>query len=291
MNPHTFSVGQHATAACLLEASAPKPGNVHRSADFHDMTFYDMCLGAVAIAPAMEQARTIGPGAAALEAVTATQAIVGKNTNLGSVLLLAPLAASVNCNMDDVQATLDSLTTDDALYVYEAIRLVRPGGLGTAAAHDVFEEKAPQCLISAMELAANRDMVARQYAEGFFDIESVVVPLLCTALDNGWSVPDSVVYVQMQLMERFPDSLIVRKLGPRVAAESSHRAADVLQAGVPGEPTYTQALADFDFWLRSDGHERNPGTTADLIAAGLFMTMRRGLLTSEHLQRVSLLAI
>ena len=89
----TLSIGQCATLACLLEVSAPKPGNVHRGADFEDMTFVDFAISAVAIAPAMENAVRHGVGQAVWEAIQATRALVRTNTNLGTVLLLAPLAA------------------------------------------------------------------------------------------------------------------------------------------------------------------------------------------------------
>ena len=82
-----LSIGQCATLACLLEVSAPKPGNVHRAADFEDLSLYDFQWSAVAIAPAMEQASRDGVGAAVLEAVRATRAAVDTNTNLGTVLL------------------------------------------------------------------------------------------------------------------------------------------------------------------------------------------------------------
>src|SRR5881227_1065980 len=89
----TLSVGHCATLACLLEATAPKVGNVHRGADFEDLAFTDFVVSSVAIGPAMEAAATVGVGRAVLEAVKATQACVPTNTNLGMALLIAPLAA------------------------------------------------------------------------------------------------------------------------------------------------------------------------------------------------------
>ena len=88
-----LSVGQCATLACLLEATAPKPGNVHRGADFEDLTFTDFVASAVAIGPAMESARQTGVGRAVRDAIAATRRLVSTNTNLGAVLLIAPLAA------------------------------------------------------------------------------------------------------------------------------------------------------------------------------------------------------
>src|SRR5207249_11040058 len=89
----SLTIGQCATLACLLEATAPKVGNVHRGADFEDLTFTDFVVSSVAIGPAMEAAATIGVGRAVLEAVNATRACVATNTNLGMALLIAPLAA------------------------------------------------------------------------------------------------------------------------------------------------------------------------------------------------------
>jgi triphosphoribosyl-dephospho-CoA synthase len=64
-----------------------------------------------------------------------------------------------------------------------------------------------------------------------------------------------------------PDSLIARKRGEAVAVEASRRAAEVLAGG---------EIAGFDAWLRGDGHARNPGATADLVAAALFVALLDG---------------
>ena len=89
----SLSIGQCATMACMLEATAAKPGNVHRGADFDDLTYLDLLMSGVAIAPAMEAAASgTSVGKTILDAVRATRAVVDTNTNLGIVLLLAPLA-------------------------------------------------------------------------------------------------------------------------------------------------------------------------------------------------------
>jgi triphosphoribosyl-dephospho-CoA synthase len=87
------------------------------------------------------------------------------------------------------------------------------------------------------------------------------------------------VHTQLQLLSRFGDSLIARKCGAAVSQQVATRATHVLAVGAPGDADYQQALAELDFWLRSDRHQRNPGTTADLIAAGLFVALRDGRLT------------
>jgi triphosphoribosyl-dephospho-CoA synthase len=273
-----LSIGQCATLACLWEVSAPKPGNVHRGADFEDLSFDDFLTSAALIAPAMEAAACgDSVGTAVLAAVRAIRETVGKNTNLGTILLLAPLARVPRSRPlgTGVAEVLAGLTADDARDVYQAIRLAQPGGLGRAARYDLFDGPPPS-LVDAMREAAERDLVARQYAEDFAGVLEVVLLWLLEEMSEGRSLPEAIVHLQMRLMARYPDSLIARKCGPEVAGQSAAWAESVLQAGAPGDENYHAALADFDFWLRSDGHRRNPGTTADLIAAGLFAALRDG---------------
>jgi triphosphoribosyl-dephospho-CoA synthase len=84
------------------------------------------------------------------------------------------------------------------------------------------------------------------------------------------------------MLAAYPDSLIARKCGPETAARAAAIAQRVLAAGMPGDEDYLLELGEFDFWLRSDGNRRNPGTTADLIAAGLFVVLREGLIRPPY---------
>ena len=129
-----------------------------------------------------------------------------------------------------------------------------------------------------MRAAADRDLVARQYATGFSTVLHEVLVWLCEGTGREWTLTDTIIHTQLRLLERHGDSLIARKCGADVAQETADRAAKVLAAGWPGDADYNQQLSDLDFWLRSDHHRRNPGTTADLIAAGLFAGLRDGLL-------------
>jgi triphosphoribosyl-dephospho-CoA synthase len=274
-----LTVGQCATLACLLEATAPKVGNVHRGADFEDLTFTDLVVSAVAMGPQIEAAGVTGIGRAVLDAVTATSGLVGTNSNLGIALLLAPLAAvprTERLTTSSVQAVLAAMWPQDSRMVYAAIQLAKPGGLGAVSSMDVAGE-APDDLLDAMRAAADRDLVARQYAENFSLVLECVLPWL---IDCGkrWSLTESIVYAHVKLLAEHPDSLIVRKCGAETGHRASALARQALERGEPGHEAYYQAVADLDFWMRSDGHRRNPGTTADLIAAGLFAGLRDGLL-------------
>jgi triphosphoribosyl-dephospho-CoA synthase len=275
--PH-HSNGQLATLACLLEVTASKPGNVHRGADFEDLTFGDFVVSAVAIGPSFDAGfKRLGP--LVLEVIKATRQVVRTNTNLGMMLLMAPLAlAPEGVSLEvGVRAVLNGLDADDSRQVYEAIRLASPGGMGRVEESDI-ADSAPDNLLAAMRLAADRDLVARQYVNGFSEVLGVVVPSLASGLARGWTVNDTIVRTHLELMHAYPDSLIARKCGHEVAEESAAYAGQVLSAGEPGDENYHGALADLDFWLRSDDHRRNPGTTADLIAAGLFAALRQNII-------------
>jgi len=273
-----MSPGRLAQVACLLEATARKPGNVHRSRDFDDAHYLDFLLGAAAIAGPLDRAAGSGVGRAVLESVEATRRVVATNINLGMILLLAPLAAvppDVPLR-EGVGAVLDATTVADASLAYRAIRLARPGGLGRAEeGQDVVDEPTVP-LDRAMRLAAGRDLVARQYASGFADVFDRFLPALRASIVAGRPLETAIVVAYLDFLADHPDTLIARKRGEATAAEASGRAAAVLESGWPDAPGSTATLAGFDDWLRGDGHARNPGATADLAAAGLFAALRDG---------------
>jgi triphosphoribosyl-dephospho-CoA synthase len=276
-----LSLGQCATLACVLEATAPKVGNVHRGADFDDLTFHDFAVSAVAIGPVFEAAAGNGIGCVVLEAIKATRRVVTTNTNLGIALLFAPLAVvprGERLTTAKVGEVLKNLTAKDSRDVYEAIQLAKPGGMGQAEAMDVAGE-APADLLAAMRAAAGRDLVAQQYVDNFQLVLDKTLPEIVAGCGRGWSLTDSIVRTHVLLIAQHGDSLIQRKSGPEIAGRASTIAKQVLSAGQPGDEDYYAALSDFDFWLRSDGNRRNPGTTADLIAAALFAGLRDGVLT------------
>ena len=269
--------------ACLWEAAAPKPGNVHPHADFEDVCFTDYLASAVAIGPAMERAVAQNLGSTILQAAEATRKWVGRNTNLGTILLLAPLASvprqsPLGEGVADVLAATDR---EDAVQVYEAIRTARPGGIGTVEKMDVYQT-APSDLCAAMREAADRDFIARQYAEDFAPLFTEIVPNLRAALEQGMPLSTAIVHVHLQTLHAFPDSLIARKCGIDVAREASRRAGEVLATGSHQSDAYQRALQSLDHYLRDDQHRRNPGTTADMLAAGLFTLLRDGIITDAQ---------
>ena len=300
------AIGEAVRLGCLLEVTARKPGNVHPQASFSDTTFIDFVQSAAAIAPILDTASTRALGDTIFEATVATCNRVGKNTNLGIILLLAPLAtadgllhgetagtqngagleddAGGNSRPVDLQTlrghlrtTLARTSREDAEQVYAAIRAAAPGGLGEAPEGDV--RQAPTgTLREMMEHAAERDGVARQYANDFEEVFEAGVPTFRRAVASGYSLEDAILTTALTFIARGEDTLIRRKCGDALHREASQRAKVVLRSDWPHAETGRQALADFDQWLRSDGHRRNPGTSADLTAAVLFLSLRNGII-------------
>jgi triphosphoribosyl-dephospho-CoA synthase len=164
---------------------------------------------------------------------------------------------------------LDATTPADAAAVYAAIRLASPGGLGKAGQQDVADEP-DVTLVEAMRLAAERGLIARQYANGFDELCNVAVPYFDDALarlDHGaLAMTDLYLY----LLARFPDSHVARKHGVACAVAVCERAghihADFLAAS--DQAARLGVLRHYDAELKQRGI--NPGTTADLCVAACF---------------------
>jgi triphosphoribosyl-dephospho-CoA synthase len=264
-----------AQLACLYEASAEKPGNVTRRHDFADAGFVDFAASAVAIGPAFLDIRRRSVGATILRAVTDTRRIVATNTNLGIVLLLVPLAkAAAGPSAGGLRAAvadvLAGLTVDDARQAYAAIRLAAPAGMGTVDDHDVAGELVNITLQPALEAARDRDAVAREYVTDFEITFTLGQKTLTELWDQGCRLSDAIVTTYLTILARVPDTLIARKLGAAAAADVSAHAAAALAAGGCFSAEGRDALQRFDGRLRDPSHRRNPGTTADLVAAALF---------------------
>lgn len=287
-----YEIASAIRTACVWEATARKVGNVHRYRDFSTSTYLDFILSAGIASDhlsgifgsTVQMRRDAGRvGSSIRHTVRMTRDAVGTNTNLGIVILLAPLAGvwvepDSGLRRRDLELVLAKLDVNDARAVYEAIRVANPGGLGDAAEQDVREEPTVT-LLEAMRLAADRDMVARQYANGFADVFDFGVPAFTDAFAKFGCVEATIIDSQLRWLAQFPDSLIARKNGPAVAEDVRQRAADVLARGGIETAEGRAAGVALDKHLRSDGNRLNPGTTADLITACLFVALRENKVT------------
>ena len=255
-------------AACEQEICALKPGNVHVHADGHRMTVEDFRRSAhAAAAPLCEPGMPLGTRV--LGAVRATRAAVGQNTNLGIILLAAPLimaAEAGDCSGAGMGAVLDAATTRDTADVFAAIMLASPAGLGEAPDHDV-RGPATAPLRLVMQRAAERDRIAAQYASGFDAVFQLGLPAYRSARarwgDPRWAT--SAAY--LRFLATGPDSHILRKFGPdvanRVQTEAIAAESALLAAGHPAGQTAPLLAWDADLKRRGI----NPGTSADLTVA------------------------
>ncbi len=292
--------------ACIWEATARKVGNVHPGTGFSGTEYVHFLISAAVFREAQTLAvldRKIGN--LINLAVEATRTATGQNTNLGIILLLAPLIkasdealsrqSTINVlnffreynlgpiGLDEptgptefrqsVQTELNSLDISDAELAFKAVRLANPGGLGAAPEQDVRDEPTVT-LLEAMKLAADRDLIARQYANGFADVFDFGVPAFLEGLERFNCVEAAIIHSQLRWLAEYPDSLIARKNGPAAAEDIRRRAAEVLRFGGLATPEGRATGVALDKHLRSDGNKLNPGTTADLIAACLFVALR-----------------
>ncbi len=264
--------------ACVAEVSANKPGNVSPNHTFDHATVEDFIASAHAIAPIISETMPDTIGQTILRAIAATRDAVGHNTNLGIVLLLSPLAAVPESQslMEGILSVTDGLTIEDAIATYQGIQLAAPGGLGDAKSQDV--AKPPTCdLKSCMQLAADRDLIAAQYVNGFHEVLNVGVPLLQQTASWNSHQKCRTAWLAINLMSQFGDSLIQRKCGKSVSDDVRDRASKVLYSGWPHQSGSQTIYGELEQFLKQDGNTRNPGTTADMIAAIFFAALRTGL--------------
>lgn len=266
--------------ACLAELEALKPGNVHRFGDGHQMRVADFEKSAQAAAPALaEDGLTVGTRIRG--AVEATNAAVGQNTNLGIILLAAPLAeAAFRAGPGDLQRRLTEvlagLSVADARETYGAIRLAKPGGLGEVPEHDVSAEPTI-ALLEAMRAAEGRDRIAWNYTHDFADIFVFGLPRLKTARAHLGENPLATTALYLSFLAAIPDTLIARKFGSKAAVKLREevRALEAYMAEMPSPQDRWAALMAFDESLKERG--LNPGTSADLTVATLFAFALKGL--------------
>lgn len=273
--PPAARIAAAATLACALEACAEKVGNVTPTRGFADARFDHFALSAQALGAAVASAAPGQVGRTVYRAVAATARVAPSNTNLGMALLFAPLAAAARARRETglrrrLARVLRGLSVDDARWAYRAIRLARPGGLGPSDRAPV--ARSPSItLLEAMRIAAPRDAVAAEYARGFAVTFDLALARLRRALRRGLSLLEAIAQAHLELMARMPDTLIARKAGAAAAARVAERAGAAVRAGGVGTPRGLAAVRRLDRDLRRHGNRLNPGTSADLIAAALFV--------------------
>ena len=313
-------------AAALEVCGWPKPGNVHRTANFPDTRFEHFIAGSVSMGPALREAAVrgamaklgevrmdeLGVGRLIRRAVADMKAWHrGGNTHLGVIMLFIPTSAAagmtlINHDRVDVPElrrnfadVMDSTTSMDAAYVYEAINLANPGGLGKFSgeeAPDLTSPDAGQSLIrkgltlkDVMDVSSRWDTVAREMVTALEISCGVGYPTLLDVYSETGDINVAVVHTYLKLLSLYPDTFVARhvglkhtsdiakavEMGMKKAREVSKRADEILRLGGLTTTEGREALFRFDEELRSRG--LNPGTTADLTAASLMIAILNGL--------------
>jgi len=270
--PHIFDSIE---VACLLEATARKAGNVHPERSFDNLDFEDFVRAAPITASNFSDTEPATIGRRILKTVEDTNRVCRSNVNLGIAMLVAPLAAvDSNRSLENgIQHVLENLTIEDAEFVYRAIAIAKPGGMGQADNQD-YRTEPTKTLREVMALSQNRDSIAREYANGFEITLNYSLPYFRRVEHFEECCEIAIVGLHLNLIAKYSDTLITRKCGVETSHRAQQKAQAVLESGWPHSEKSKVLFEEFDCWLREDGHRRNPGTTADLVAAGLFAAFR-----------------
>jgi triphosphoribosyl-dephospho-CoA synthase len=285
-------MADHARAAflqaCRLDVEVRKPGNVSVASAGHGMVAAQFVASSEAAAPALFE-RGAPVGRRIEGAMRASLSVAGCNTNLGIVLLVAPLARALELLEGDAAAlteasmrasaarVLAGLDLADAPAAYRAIALANPGGLGRTAVADVTAGTPTVTLLQAMRLAAQRDRIARQYADGYAELYAIGLPAWRAGLRRSGEVHVAMLESFVAWLASAPDSHIVRKHGAASAHTVTAEAArwqSAQSARAPAAALDVDAIAAWDERLKARGF--NPGTSADLSVLTAFVALLMG---------------
>ena len=272
---NTNSINKAIIWACQKEVSSPKPGNVNCYSDAHQMSLQDFLKSAQAIAPILSQ-KNLSIGSMILKSVIATQKVVNCNTNLGIILLFAPLCKAIHhCHTreqlpESLSLLLNDLTIDDAKKTYEGIRLARAGGLGNSDLHDINNEPTVT-LRQAMAYAKDKDSIAAQYLNNYRDIFDLGLTNLTLSINCGESIEWASAFAYLNLLSAMPDSLVIRKQGLPCAKSLVNKAKEILRKTNKNNKL-SKLECDIILWDKELKQKAiNPGTTADMTAATLLV--------------------
>ena len=260
--------------ACHKDVEAIKPGNVNINSPHHDTTASDYLISSINSGSELFY-DSYSLGDRILNAIVATKKETSMNTNLGIVLLCAPIAhALLNYKemslKEAITKTIDNATSDDTVKICEAINIANPGGLGDVLDYDTKSMPAVK-LREIMSYSAQYDRISYQYHNNYQDILDFIIPSLDKNMIKYKSSDISISMTYLQILGKIPDSHISRKLGEEIAKKTSNHVNDLLkiQDKDCSEDYLVKQLNDLDYEYKKKGI--NPGTTADLLVASLMI--------------------
>jgi triphosphoribosyl-dephospho-CoA synthase len=296
--------------AILLEASADKPGNVNRINGFECTRYEHFLASAVAMTSSFElgaqrgiavSRREIGVSAVAVGQIIKESVVNadawqrGGNTLLGTAILLSPIAVAAGMasteeeNFDiptvreKVKAVVESTTPEDAVNLYEAIRIAKPGGLGTSSQLDVNDSNSTDrilkeriSLYQIFKIASEYDSISSEWINNYHITFDTAYPSLIQQLTKSDKLEVAIVHTFLKVLAKNPDTLIARKTNAEKARRISSEAEEVLKLGGLETVEGKEGLNKFDLSLRGSSNLLNPGTTADIIATALALCVLAG---------------
>ena len=285
MNPN--EIAKLAQIASTFEVSGyPKPGNVHRTRDFDDMVFEDFLISGIVIGDSVREAcsnvdvNNPELGKYILQAVSETDRWIKNNTNLGIVMMTMPIAvaASISNNFDEIRDNIcllmSNTSVDDACDLYDAINIADAGGMGDQDEYDVASENAKnelrnnnQTMFDVLKISAPWDMLAREMTS---DMPAVfeIGYLTYSKLKKENSLNYSCIMTFLTILSQVPDTLISRKYGEDEALKVSMMTRDLLK--LKDSSDFFEKIEEFGDYLFKNN--LNPGTTADLTMASIFLS-------------------
>tara|TARA_B100001750_G_scaffold150321_1_gene120421 strand:- start:495 stop:1376 length:882 start_codon:yes stop_codon:yes gene_type:complete len=261
--------------SCRKDVEALKPGNVYLSSPHADTNSNDYIKSSIHSSEVLFL-ENFELGERILESIKLTKKFIKQNTNLGIILVCAPLIHSLIKYHDHplkegLLLTLQNSTKEDTLSICEAINIANPGGLGKSREYDT--QSLPNVgLVDIMEYSSKYDRISYQYTHSFKDILDFVVPCLNHHQERYKSLDFSISLTFLEILSKIPDSHIERKFGHKIAKKTSNQANDLLKILVTeriNQDSFYNQLNNLDYAYKKQGI--NPGTTADLLVAGLMI--------------------
>jgi triphosphoribosyl-dephospho-CoA synthase len=295
--------------AILLEVSAHKPGNVSVVTNFESTRYEHFLASAVAARPsfeyAAEQGVAVSEGRISLADVGIGQIIKncvadinawqhGGNTLLGTVILLSPIAVAAGMSMaeddfeiaklrENIELVVESTTPEDAVDVYETIKIAKPSGLGTAPKLDINDPTSTNrilgektSLYQVFRIAEKYDTICSEWVNNYPVTFDLAYPTLTKQIRNGDDLDVAIIHTFLRVLSECPDTFIARKTNFKTSREISLKAKQILELGGFETSSGRKSLSRFDQQLRKSSNLLNPGTTADIIAAALALVVLDG---------------
>jgi triphosphoribosyl-dephospho-CoA synthase len=236
----------------------------------------------------------------------------GGNTHLGISMLFIPLSAAAGIHFQksqdfkiltlrgEVKKVISSTTANDTKLFYTAISSLNLGWLGNLDADDLLDmsSRGKTSIINTkitfyelMQSSKDWDGIARELANGLDLVFNIGYPTLMKTFNETGDINISTVNTYLTILSQSPDTFIARKIGLEKtsniqeateigmykAVEISERAKEIVDdyGGLTTQKG-KEEINKLDTELRNRQNPINPGTTADITAASIMITLLSG---------------